>query len=310
MRAVVDSRARGKRNTKWVRTNVNRLRVWANQKFIDYKIWLARREAYKERTLVVSNHWDGSVQVFYHFLLGYFAPLSAWLRKSGTRKIAVRDCGPMNVWFEFLAPEIDVQIIKPGVALFAFAGNRTRSHVVTGLDYPTKHKRKKLERARESMRRYIPTINIEATPILVIDRASSDEFHSGPDSETEMSGARRRSVPNLSTVCADLFIPDSYQVADMAHIPPVNQVALASRASILLGQHGAGLTHMIWMPKGSTVIEIHPPLPDEAIDVFRLLAQSLGHTYVRIAQTEVHADIDPVLLQATIRMYFPEYLSS
>lgn len=289
---------------------MNGLRIWANKKYVEFKVWKERKRAYKDRTLVVSNHWDGSVQVFYHFLLGYFAPLTAWLRVTGNQRIAVRDCGPMNQWFDFLAPQVDVQIIKPGVALHALAGDRTRHHIVTGLDYPSKHKRKKLLQAQVSMRSFIPSQDVTTFPVLIIDRASSDDFHSGSLSETEMSGARRRSVPNLGQVCNDLLAPGSYLLADMAQIPPAEQVALASGARVLIGQHGAGLTHMMWMPSGSTVIEIHPPLPDEAIDVFRLLAQVLGHTYVRIPQSGVHADIDPALLDETIRIYCPEYSSN
>ena len=275
---------------------------------MDYKVWKQRRRSYRDRTLVVSNHWDGSVQVFYHFLLGYFAPLTVWLRSTGTKRIAVRDCGPMNQWFDFLYPHVDVQIVKPGVALHSLAGNRTRHHVVTGLDYPSKHRKSKLLAAQAAMRSFIPQQNVKTSPILVIDRASSDDFHSGSLSETEMSGARRRSVPNLREACDQFLSPEKYGIADMAHVPPADQVTLAGAARVLIGQHGAGLTHMIWMPPESIIIEIHPPLPDEAIDVFRLLAQALGHTYVRVPQAGVHADIDPNVLAEAIKIHCPEFL--
>jgi hypothetical protein len=214
----------------------------------------------------------------------------------------------MNQWFDFLNKSVDVQIIKPGVALHAVAGNRTRHHVVTGLDYPSKHKRHRLIQARDSMRSLIPTVDSKAFPILVIDRASSDDFHSGSLSETEMSGARRRSVPNLGKVCRELLTPGSFFVADMAHVAPEEQVALASHANVLIGQHGAGLTHMIWMPSGSTILEIHPPLPDEAVDVFRLLAESLGHTYIRIPQSGVHAEVDQHLVKQALSSVSEEFL--
>ena len=289
---------------------INRLRAWGNRKYVDVIIWRNKRSAYRERVLVVSNHWDGSVQVFYHFLLGYFAPLTVWLRKTGSKNIAVRDCGPMNQWFDLLGPEINVQIVKPGVALHTLAGNRSRHHVVTGLDYPRKHKRRRLPVAIESMQSFLPNLDISSAPILIIDRATIDDFHSSSMSETEMSGARRRSTPNLSNVCEEILIPGSYVFADMATLAPESQVALAQRSKVLVAQHGAGLTHMIWMQKGSTVIEIHPPLPDEAIDVFRLLAKALGHQYLRISQSHVHANIDSSDLIEAFRSVGPEYLGS
>lgn len=85
---------------------ISRLRAWGNRKYVYVIIWQNRRSAYKERVFVVSNHWDGSVQVFYHFLLRYFAPITIWLRKDGSKRIAVRDCGPMNQWFDLLEPGI------------------------------------------------------------------------------------------------------------------------------------------------------------------------------------------------------------
>lgn len=271
---------------------INQLRAWGNRKYVDLIIWRNRRTAYKERVLVVSNHWDGSVQVFYHFLLGYFAPLTVWLRKTGTKKIAVRDCGPMNQWFEFLEPEVSVQIVKPGVALHTLAGNRSRHHVLTGLDYPHNHKKSQLSVAVEAMQSFIPKSEIRSIPILIIDRSTTDDFHSSSMSETEMSGAQRRSTPNLRDICEEILVQGSFAFADMATIAPELQVSLAQHSQVLVGQHGAGLTHMIWMQKGSTVIEIHPPLPEEAIDVFRLLAKALGHNYIRIPQSHVHAKLD------------------
>ena len=268
------------------------LRAWANEQIVDWRIRRERRRAYKDRVLVASNHWDGSVQVFYHFLLGYFAPLCLWLQDSGERKIAVRDCGPMNSWFSMLEPHIDVQIVKPGVALHSIVGNRTRHHVVQGLDYPTRHKQRTLLAAREAMRSFLRPETAASAPTLIIDRASSDEYHSGPESETEMSGARRRSVPNLQVLAEECLPAREYVLVDTAVLNPTQQVALAEKATTLVAQHGAGLTHMIWMEHGSRVLEIHPPLPGEAVDVFRNLATALGHDYLRIAQESVHSAVN------------------
>lgn len=279
---------------------MNGLRHWLNRTWVDVQIRRQRRHAYRDRVLVVSNHWDGSVQVFYHFLLGYFAPLTVWLRRTGEKRIAVRDCGPMNIWFDLLAKEIDVQVVKPGVALHSLAGNRSRHHVVLGLDYPDRHTTRKLHAAIEAMRSFADEDGGLGAPILVIDRQTSDDFHSGPQSETEMSGARRRSIPNLPEICGQLLSSDNYTIVDMANMPPSDQISLAAQANTLIAQHGAGLVHMIWMPAGSTIIEIHPPLPDEAIDVFRHLAKALGHQYMTVPQSDVHAAIDPSALQSVL----------
>ena len=282
------------------------LRRWANRKIVDLQVWRATRRARRDRVLVVADHWDGTVQVFYHFLLGYFAPLARWLERTGAPRIAVRDCGPMNVWFETLPDELDVQIVKPGVALHSIVGQHTRFQVVKGLDHPHRHKRKKLLAAIEAMQSLVAVETVDSIPILVVDRQTSDDFHSGPESETEMSGAKRRSVPNLAHVCNEGLDPDSYRLEDMAHVAPGDQIAYASTSRILVAQHGAGLTHMVWMPPGSAIIEIHPPLPAEAVDIFRKLAAALGHHYERIEQSDVHAPVDGPLLIAAIRRALDE----
>lgn len=282
------------------------LRAWANRKLVDLQVWRAKRRAYNDRVLVVADHWDGSVQVFYHFLLGYFAPLAAWVQRTGSSRLLVRDCGPMNAWFESISDQLDVQIIKPGVALHAIVGNHIRSQIVQGLDHPGRHRKRKLIAATNAMRSLIPDVQVDGAPVLIIDRQSSDAFHRGPESETEMSGSQRRSVPNLAAECSQRLRPFSYRLVDSAHMTPGEQIAYASACRILVAQHGSGLTHMLWMPPGSTVIEIHPPLPPEAINIFRLLAQTLGHRYVRIDQSDVHAPVDGEVLVSAIRSAFDE----
>lgn len=271
----------------------------ANEWVVRVQVYRQGRRDYKSRFLVVSNHWDGSVQVFYHFLLGYLLPLTRWITRVKPPAIAVRDCGPMNPWFELLPGHVDVQIIQPGVALHVLAGKRSRRQVVMGMDYPTRFNGRKLRQAADQLCQDLPSA-IDETTVLVIDRASSDEFHSGPLSETEMSGARRRSVPNLRSVWADIPPIDNLLVIDPAQMSPTEQITAARAARILIAQHGSGLAHMVWMPEGSSVIEIQPPLPSEASPIFPALARALGHRYFKIEQAHVHGTIDSDQLAATL----------
>jgi protein O-GlcNAc transferase len=55
------------------------------------------------------------------------------------------------------------------------------------------------------------------------------------------------------------------------------QLKIVGNTDILVGVHGAGLTHGMSLPKGSTVVEILPPVVDHK--GFRNMAKLLGHHY-------------------------------
>jgi len=253
------------------------------------------RKEYESRTLLVANHWDGSVQQFYHFFLGYFMPLCLWLENNKTNHVAVRDCGPMNVWFELLRPGIDIEIMPPGAALHAVVGDRMKFAVLQGMDDPRSFRKANLESGIQAVLRQIGFVNpspSESIDVLVIDRVTSESFYHGPDSETHMSGKERRHVPNLKDLRLDESSGKNMKFVDFARIEPADQLSLAQTSSALVGQHGAGLVHMLWLRPGSHVVEIAPPLPVQVIEIFERLAQVLGHSYSRVPQEDVHSPVD------------------
>ena len=69
----------------------------------------------------------------------------------------------------------------------------------------------------------------------------------------------------------------------------------------LVGQHGAGLTNMIWMKPGGTIIEILSPQPDYVMGIYANLAKACGHTHLVVHQEHDHAPIDGDELLAAIR---------
>ena len=45
---------------------------------------MARKRWRIRQTMVVPAQWQGSVEHFYHFFLGYFMPLILWQERTGT----------------------------------------------------------------------------------------------------------------------------------------------------------------------------------------------------------------------------------
>jgi len=254
------------------------------------------------RTVLIPNQWNGSVQQYYHFLLGYLAPIFEWTAKNPGREIAVRDCGPMNRWFDLLKPECDVEIMTVGDVLHVLAGDLQPNKVLRGMDYPDKFSRQQIIEFADRTRAIAAerSSGFDSYPtIIVSDRASHDEFFATPAAEWPESGSQKRSVPNLSQIAASLSARD-LQVLDAAQVDIYVQILVHTHSRVLVGQHGAGLTNMIWMPRGSFVIEILPPMPDDAQPIFRNLARTLGHEHLVVAQKSVHAPVDPDQLREAI----------
>ena len=253
--------------------------------------------------MLIPNQWNGSVQQYYHFLLGYLAPIFKWTSAHPERRIAVRDCGPMNRWLELLPEECDVEIMSVGDVLHILAGDLQSHKILRGMDFPSRFSAPDLEVFAARTRAIAEQRGREfsSSPhTIVTDRSSFDEFFATPGAEWPESGSQKRSVPNLSAIVKSWDDP-TVQLLDGAQSEISEQILLHSRARILIGQHGAGLTNMIWMQRDSWVIEILPPMPADATPIFGNLARALGLNHRVVPQDDVHAAVDPQTLTAAYR---------
>ena len=71
---------------------------------------------------------------------------------------------------------------------------------------------------------------------------------------------------------------NGFQVVCMEELNLVDQVRLAAGSQVIVGLHGAGLTHMLWMPTGGRVLEIRAA-GDCTNNCYYGLASDLGHSY-------------------------------
>lgn len=245
--------------------------------------------------------WQGSVEHFYHFLLGYFVPLALWQDKTGETTFTVRDCGPMNAWFELLHPDTHLNHIAPGVMLERFLSHRQNRVVLRAWDDPHRFHPSSLRRASEIIRTRTNGLAAESAGqrIVVIDRRAPLPFYNSNRAEVPGSAATERSVPNMADI-AELLEQrfGNVDFVDLAEETPSNQVATFAKARIVVGQHGAGLANTLWLPKNAALLEIKPPLQPIIGGIFENLCAAKRVDYVSLPQDSHHA---PVNLQSVAR---------
>jgi len=257
---------------------------------------IARRagsRAEARRTTLIPNQWDGSVQHYYHFMLGYLVPIFRWMTSHPKKPISVRDCGPMNQWFELLRENHEIEILNVGDVLHILAGKLSPHQVLRGMDNPQKFSSCELRRfaAFSSEIAAAKVGGIDTTEVLISARTTSDPFYNSEKSEAQQSGQERRSIPNLHEV-VETWSDNRVSSVDMSTLNIYDQIWLHTQARVLIGQHGAGLTSMLWMSPGSTVIEILPPTPRHTQEIFANLARALDLNHIVVPQLGLHAPID------------------
>lgn len=247
-----------------------------------------------ERVMVVPATWQGSVEHFYHFFLGYFMPLVLWQERTNTQTFTVRDCGPMNRWFELLRPGTDLDLITPGWMLQRYLTHRQERQVLHGWDDPNRFHRSSLDTFVTTIlgRDRITHTRQSSPRITILERRKSPDFYLTGKSEAYGSGADWRSVPNIEEVAQGLNSFGNVAVVDTAGMAPREQIQLLAATDVLVAQHGAGLSNMVWMPPHGAVVELLPPLVPPVDKIFGNLAAARGLDHLSVPQLDEHAAVD------------------
>lgn len=255
---------------------------------------MTRRKWRIKRVMAVPANWQGSPEHFYHFLLGYFMPLVLWQERTGTKEIAVRDCGPMNPWFGLLRPDTDIETMPPGVMLERVLSHRQERVILHDWDNPTRFHRRSLAQVRSAVlsREGDSPSRSDHPRITLLERRPNPEFFHSGAAETPGGGSGWRSVPNIDEIADALAPLGTVAIVDTAEMTPREQVQLMKATDLLVAQHGAGLANMLWLPPTSGVVELLPPLPQTIDTIFSNLAAALDHGYRSVPQPDLHAAVD------------------
>lgn len=233
----------------------------------------------------------------YHFLLGHIFPLLHDLESKSYKTLRVQSFGELDSWFELIDEEKALELSHPSTLLRDLANNIDRRPLRRYFDLPylvrfRAHdywdrfeffdKRPIPELAARIVRlaqaRAAPSKENLGLKYLVLDRKSKD-----PSNASSLT----REIRNLKDLVGSLRSQGPSTLVFGPDHEPAEMIRIVNSANVLVGQTGAGLTHMLWLEPGSLVVEISlKPENQDLIpgwrDCYSALASRLGHRYIRL----------------------------
>lgn len=114
-----------------------------------------------------------------------------------------------------------------------------------------------------------------------LSKYCKNAFNYGEKVYISRKKATRRKVWNEEKV-ENILKKEGFAIIHTEEFSFYEQISIFSKVKILLSIHGSGLTNMIWMPEGSTILEMHKKQTndqDRHSLVYWYLAHSLSHRY-------------------------------
>lgn len=232
----------------------------------------------------------GSSDHYYHFLLGQLLPLiyTRYITKPNAPVIYVKSCGKMDTHINALN--------IPGVCIVSpKEHNKMRKKCeieclkVEGYDIIPGNRdkiliSKEILSAQFNLQNTIPIEN----KILLINRLPPCEYYTTHVKEkSRVSGAYRRSIPNFNELVGELsFLKPT--VATLEDTTLESQAQLFNTHNIIVAQHGAALSNVIFCNPKTNIFEISP-CRERCYQCLTNLSMGIYH---RVNQLDDHHKID------------------
>ena len=226
----------------------------------------------------------------YHFFIGYLVPVVDYLLKTNNQKTTYifRSCGIMNVWLYSLEEIFKIKIIILDTEQFLTKILQTKDVVVFN-DYDdvnlfNKNKINILLNKLRNTYRVDPSFSKDSVVALL-----TRDFARNNPSLCTKSLKISRFIENIDELYDEISKRNECKLVDTSKDEYKIVLDCYKTSNILIGQWGAGLTNMIWMPRNSTIIEI--VAKEKRIDLkwkdcYKHLAKSLGHNFISIKAQE------------------------
>lgn len=251
----------------------------------------------------------GSVEHYYHFLLGFLLPLVhyRYFERSDLGEIYVRSCGPMDPHILSLRmPGITILERETHAELSSVNRNDIEHVSIGGYDSPLCDFSREILRARNkillSLGLYAGLDSCKSDDhfsLMIINRMPSNPFYHSERCEIKTSGSDRRSLPNFDDLVGSISHL-SPTVVSLEGLSLEEQIVLFRTHDLIIAQHGAALANLVFCRQGTRIIEICPQENIAAFDYtgdfFRVLSSQMQCNFSRLIQDHSHAEVEPTQL--------------
>ena len=230
----------------------------------------------------------GSVAHYYHFLFDLLLPISRLLGDDDRQAtFLLRPFGPLTQALrDVLGADVDIR--PPGdrsttTAPTILLGMNPRCVRVTARDLA-------------AFRRFVfGRLGVDEPPepdtIVLIERMPPDDYFV-QHAEQGGAGASRRSLRDhdhlRDWLAAAVRHPYRFLNLRLETMPLREQVEVFARCALVVGQHGAGLANLVWMPCGQNVLELN----DASQKHFEILSRVRRNRFLRYQLPAPHAVVD------------------
>lgn len=258
-----------------------------------------------ELNRVEVQNCNGSVEHYFHFLLGFCVPLVRF-QLSGQRQdkeipLAVRECGPLTA----LIYELGLNLQPQPPEQFRQSRGAAPVAVLSGYDAVVRYDRPVFEEFSS----YIGTLPSQpAWPsmkgtVVLIERGPAPAFYMSERAEIQGAAASRRAIGNheeLRTALARAL--PRFENVTLEESTLLQNFVTFHSADIVVAQHGAALANIVFMREGSHVIDIVPIQEGPGLrrDTFSELARTMGVGYTMVDQDGSFAPVNPLLVLEAI----------
>lgn len=270
-------------------SQLNRIRwgikVWQNHKLV---IKLSESSQFIFLKPIAPTGLGGHIEHYYHFIFDLLLPISFLIRKTSSKTIFVLD---------------DFGILTP--LLLGLFGDRVKiqntycrnleEKTISLIGMNPKIIPIQYFQFKTLKTRICAKLNIhpskKPTKILLIERLAPDSYYF-TKAQNKGSGSSRRSIKNHETLKAFIAskVKSNYEFHNLQleRMSLKDQISYFDSACIVIAQHGAGLSNILWMHEQSIVIE----LGFKSRIYFKRLSKIMKHNYILFDYDEQHIKVD------------------